>query len=116
VAVRSPLILACWLLPAAGLLPAACATTAPAPTAAPAAGELALANQVYAALDADPLYFYRHVDVRVDRGVADLSGYVWTADAIYRAREIAGAVPGITAVVTSRLELEREGRGNGRAR
>ena len=33
-----------------------------------------LANAVYSQLNADPIYYFRHVDVRVDSGVADLSG------------------------------------------
>jgi osmotically-inducible protein OsmY len=69
-----------------------------------------LANAVYADLNADPKYYFRHVDVRVDNGVAHLSGYVWTTDAIYRARTIARNVPGVTGIVTSQLELERNGR------
>jgi BON domain len=69
-----------------------------------------LANAVYSDLDADPKYYFRHVDVRVDNGVAHLSGYVWSTDAIYRARTIARNVPGVTGVVTSQLELERNGR------
>jgi BON domain len=69
-----------------------------------------LANAVYSDLNADPKYYFRHVDVRVDNGVAHLSGYVWTTDAIYRARTIARNVPGVTGVVTSQLELERNGR------
>ena len=83
------------------------------PKASPqSAADVALANRVYLALNADPVYFYRHVDVRVDDGVADLSGYVWTSEAMYHARQIARGVPGITRVV-NQLELEREGRGNG---
>jgi len=74
------------------------------------------ASLIYRALDADPTYYYKHVDVRVDNGVADLSGYVWGPEAIYRARQIAGSVPGVSTVVTSDLELERAGRGNGRSR
>jgi osmotically-inducible protein OsmY len=74
-----------------------------------------VADSVYAALNADPAYFYRHVDVRVEDGVADLSGYVWSTEAIYRAREITRQVSGVTRVVTSHLELEREGHANGRA-
>jgi osmotically-inducible protein OsmY len=96
---------------AASALIVSCATTAPS-TAHASADEL-LANNVYLALNADPVYFYRHVDVRVDDGVADLSGYVWSTDAIYRARQIARGVSGINRVVTSHLELEREGRANG---
>jgi hypothetical protein len=66
-----------------------------------------LADAVYSALNADPIYFYRHVDVSVADGVADLSGYVWSTDAIYRARKIARGVSGITGVATTHLELER---------
>jgi hypothetical protein len=69
-----------------------------------------LANAVYTELNADPVYYFRHVDVRVDNGVADLSGYVWSTDAIYAARKIAGNVPGVTSVRTNQLQLERNGR------
>jgi osmotically-inducible protein OsmY len=103
------------VLAAAAILAAAC-STAPPRSPAQIAGDRALADRVYAALNADPIYFYRHVDVRVEDGVADLSGYVWSTDAIYRAREIARRVSGVTRVVTSHLELEREGRANGPAR
>ena len=75
-----------------------------------------LANAVYSKLNADPLYYFRHVSVSVDHGVAHLSGYVWSTDAIYRARYVARSVPGISAVVTSQLELERNGRSDGVAR
>jgi osmotically-inducible protein OsmY len=66
-----------------------------------------LASAVDLALNADPIYFYRHVDVSVADGVADLSGYVWSTDAIYHARKITRGVSGITGVVTTHLELER---------
>ena len=75
-----------------------------------------LANIVYSELNADPTYYFRHVDVRVDNGVAHLSGYVWSADAIYQARKIARNVPGVTGVSTNQLELERNGRDTGPAR
>jgi hypothetical protein len=91
---------------------AACAT----PTAKPpeqAAADLALADRVYLALNADPWFYFRHVDVRVDDGVADLSGYVWSADALYQARRIAANVPGVRRVVTSNLDMERNGLANG---
>lgn len=52
-------------------------------------------------------------DVKVHDGVASLSGYVWTTDAIYEARRLAGSVTGVTRVVTSGLELERNGRDTG---
>jgi osmotically-inducible protein OsmY len=72
-----------------------------------------LANAVYRKLNADPVYYFRHVDVNVDHGVASLSGYVWSTDALYAARRIARSVPGVSGVVTARLELERNGRSDG---
>jgi osmotically-inducible protein OsmY len=69
-----------------------------------------LASNVYWALNASPVYYFRHVDVRVENGVAELSGYVWSTDAIYEARRIARTVPGITAVRSNQLQLERNGR------
>jgi BON domain len=115
---RRSTILRTVTLLVAGALAASCATTGPIapPPPAHSGADALLANDVYLALNADPVYFYRHVDVRVDDGVADLSGYVWSTDAIYRARRIARGVPGINRVVTSHLELEREGFSNGRAR
>lgn len=106
---------ACRAVLAATLALAAC-STAPPRSPAQTAGDRAVADGVYAALDADPTYFYRHVDVRVEDGVADLSGYVWSTDALYQARQIARQVSGVTRVVTSHLELEREGHANGPAR
>lgn len=72
-----------------------------------------LANTVYSELNADPIYYFRHVDVSVDNGVAHLSGYVWSTDAIYQARKIAMKVPGVTGVSTNQLELERNDRSSG---
>ena len=106
----------------AAALTVSCATVPPQPPPPAGAGsarveQLAadelLANAVYSELNADPIYYYRHVEVRVDNGVAHLSGYVWSTDAIYRARRIAQSVPGVTQVVTSQLELERNGRNSG---
>lgn len=100
---------------AAAVLAVACSTTPPRSPEQIRADE-SIGQQVYAVLNADPTYFYRHVDVRVDDGVAELNGYVWSTEAIYRARQITRAVPGVKRVVTSHLELEREGlnRGHGR--
>ena len=106
---------ACRAVLAAALALPGCSTTAPR-SLAQTESDRVLADRVYAALNADPTYFYRHVDVRVEDGVADLSGYVWSADALYQARQITRQVSGVTRVVTSDLELEREGRANGPAR
>jgi len=104
-----------------------CATPPPPPPEVTGAGQSALAQRraaqdivasyISAQLNADPIYYFRHVNVRVDEdGVVTLSGYVWDTPAIYRARQIAGQVPGVTRVVTSQLELERNGRNTGPAR
>jgi osmotically-inducible protein OsmY len=68
---------------------------------------IAVEDQVYAALAADPNYFFRHVRVHARDGAVDLSGFVWTNDAIVRARQITQNVPGVTRVTTTRLELQR---------
>ena len=109
----------------AGATLTACASAPPSPAVPSAAESMrselgatdeVLANTVYSELNADPTYYFRHVDVRVDNGVAHLSGYVWSADAIYQARKIARNVPGVTGVSTNQLELERNGRDTGPAR
>jgi osmotically-inducible protein OsmY len=116
-----------WIpaLLAAAVLAASCATAPRERSLAAGAGSEGaaeaptndmLANAVYSKLNADPVYYFRHVNVSVDHGVADLSGYVWSADAIYRARYIAQSVAGISGVVTNQLELERNGRSDGVAR
>ena len=110
---------------AVATLTVSCASAPPQPTPPTAAESMRselgatdeiLANTVYSELNADPTYYFRHVDVRVDNGVAHLSGYVWSADAIYQARKIARNVPGITAVSTGQVELERNGKDTGPAR
>jgi hypothetical protein len=119
-ATRSPLALL-----AVATLTVSCASTPPQPSVPTAAASMRselgatdeiLANTVYSELNASPTYYFRHVDVRVDNGIADLSGYVWSTDAIYAARRIASNVPGITGVRTSQLQLERNGRDTGPAR
>ena len=75
--------------------------------------DAATTQRVYAALDSNPIYYFRDVEVAVDYGVARLSGYVWTTDALYAAQEIARRVPGVTGVRDA-MELERQGnRGGG---
>lgn len=110
---------------AAAALTVSCASAPPKPPVPTAAESMRseagatdeiLANTVYSELNANPIYYYRHVDVRVDNGVAHLSGYVWSTDAIYAARKIAMNVPGVTGVTTSQLELERNGKDTGPAR
>jgi osmotically-inducible protein OsmY len=86
-------------------------TGEPAPTGQPArnvagTSDEAIANAITSALNADPNHFFRHVNVRVDNGVATLSGFVHSSSSIFRARTIATNTPGVTRVVTSNLTLE----------
>lgn len=75
--------------------------------------DAATAERIYAALEAHPIFYFRDVDVSVDNGVAVLSGYVWTTDALYHAQWIVRRVPGVTGV-KNEMQLEREGnRGGG---
>jgi osmotically-inducible protein OsmY len=66
----------------------------------------AITQAINSALNADPHHFFRHVNVRVVNGVATLSGFVHSSSSIFRARQIASNVPGVTRVVTSNLTLE----------
>jgi osmotically-inducible protein OsmY len=95
----------------AGIVALACSGT-PTRSAAQAVADDVTADRVHAALNDDPMYFFRHVDVSVDHGVARLSGFVWTADALYRAQQIARSVPGVSRV-EDRIELERPARTGG---
>jgi osmotically-inducible protein OsmY len=85
--------------------PGATPSAPPAQDVAPASDE-AMTKAIYSALNDDPHYFFKHVTVSVDNGVATLSGFVHSSSSIYRARTIASNVPGVTRVVTSNLTLE----------
>ena len=50
------------------------------------------ANHVYAALKADPNGYYRHVTVGANKGAVTLSGFVWSAEALSKAKQIASGV------------------------
>ena len=67
-----------------------------------------ITQQVCDALAADPIHYFRHVDVYVRDGVATLSGFVWEPQDIYRARELTARVPGVVRVV-NQMELNRFG-------
>lgn len=103
---------ACAVLAASAAAILAC-SSAPPKSPEQERADAATAERVYAALDATPIYYFRDVEVSVDYGVARLSGYVWTTDALYRAQQIARRVPGVTGVQDT-MELERQGnRGGG---
>jgi osmotically-inducible protein OsmY len=81
------------------------ATAQPAQDVAGSSDE-AITKAINSALNADPHHFFRHVNVRVDNGVATLSGFVYSSSSIFRARTIASQVPGVTSVRTSNLTLQ----------
>jgi osmotically-inducible protein OsmY len=90
---------------AAAVTVTACSTT-PERSPEQARADAATADRVYLALNDNPVFYFRDVDVSVDDGVATLSGYVWTTDALFSAQRIARNVAGVTRVV-DRMELER---------
>ena len=89
------------------VLATACASAQPK-TAEQMSADSLLENRVETALNSDPVYYFRHVDVQADGGKIWLSGYVWSDNALRRAVRIASHVSGVTAVA-DQLELEREG-------
>ena len=102
---------ACGVLASAAMM-VACAGSPPKSPEQERA-DAASAERIYAALDNNPIYYFRDVEVSVDYGVARLSGYVWTTDALYAAQGIARRVPGVSGVQNT-MELERQGnRGGG---
>ena len=101
-----------YVLLAGAAMMVACSSTPPKSPEQERA-DAATAERVHAALEANPIYYFRDVEVSVDYGVAHLSGYVWTTDALYAAQGIARRVPGVTGVRET-MELERQGnRGGG---
>jgi osmotically-inducible protein OsmY len=92
----------------AALAAASCAAMPRSPEQA--AVDRATAHRILVALNSEPYYYFQHVDVRVDDGVANLSGYVWTPEALVRAQQITRRVPGVTRVVSTDLDQELAGR------
>jgi osmotically-inducible protein OsmY len=101
-----------WLVATMTTVGFACTVIAcssvPRRTAAQRVADADTADRVQAALLADPDIYARHIDVRVDRGVVHLGGYVWEAADFRTARRDAASVPGANAVV-SEMELVRGG-------
>jgi osmotically-inducible protein OsmY len=75
------------VLVAIAVLAVACAS-APPKSPEQARADTATTERVYAALQANPVYYFRDVEASVDYGVARLSGYVWTTDAPYHAQQL----------------------------
>ena len=89
------------------LLTAACAS-APPGSPAQVQADRVLAAKVENALNADPVHYFRHVDVEADDGKVSLTGYVWSNDSLLQAQRVASQVSGVTSVA-NQLELERGG-------
>jgi len=100
------------VLPAVVALVAACGvvacSTAPRRTEAERAADADTTARVEAALTEDPNLYARHIDVRVDRGVVHLGGFVWSDEDFRLARHDAASVPGVRSVETE-MELMRGG-------
>ena len=86
---------------------AACASE-PRKSEAQQEADKALAGAVEQALSSDEQLYARHIIVKADDGVVQLSGYVWEPPDIPNAERIAGSVQGVVRVVNS-LELQRNG-------
>jgi len=89
------------------MLVAACAAESPR-TPDQQRSDMNAMKEFYSGLESERDYYYPHVTIRVENGVAHLSGYVWNAQALYHAKDVASGVPGITSVKDT-LELERDG-------
>lgn len=88
------------------LLTVACAS-APPKTAAQASTDRVLAIRVRNALNGDPIYYFKHVDIQADDGRVSLYGYVWSDAAIRRAERVASQVPGVTSVADELTLMSR---------
>jgi osmotically-inducible protein OsmY len=95
---------------ALGALSTTACTTAPPRTSEERAADVQTAEQVEAALLADPRIYARHIDVRVDRGTVHLGGYVWASGDLLFAKNDAAAVSGVRGVADE-MELLRGGVG-----
>ncbi len=74
-------------------------------------GDMRATKAVNDRLSADPKHFFRHVQVSVHDGVAELTGFVYSSDAVYKAKELAQDAPGVTRV-DSHIRVERNGENN----
>ena len=89
------------------ILVAACAADPPR-TLEQQQSDMNAMKEFYTRLESERDDYYPHVAIRVENGVAHLSGYVWNEQALYRAKDVASGVPGITSVVDT-LELDVDG-------
>ncbi len=66
------------------------------------------AHDIDKRLKADPHHLFRHVNVTVHDGVARLGGFVYSDDALAKAKQIASETPGVTRV-DNEMRLKRNG-------
>ena len=59
-------------------------------------------------LKSDPYHLFRHVNVTVQDGVARLGGFVYSSDALEKAKQIARETPGVRRV-DNEMNLQRNG-------
>jgi osmotically-inducible protein OsmY len=98
--VRRSLVLGCCLL-----LTAACAGGPPR-SVAEIQADAALTQRVQAALAADRLFYFAHVEVEAERGVVSLNGYVETREAKYQAGKLAKSAGAVRVVDLIKLYRE----------
>ncbi|MGC1520334.1 MAG: BON domain-containing protein [Steroidobacteraceae bacterium] len=65
-----------------------------------------MVDRVTGVLNGDQLLYARHIIVRADSGVVNLSGYVWTQPELEDAIRLAQSVPGVVKVVDT-MEVDR---------
>lgn len=96
-------VIASAVIVVASLGLAACASNAREPVsrvaAQPSPADVELAEEVQAALHADPYFYDRHVTVSVEQGKVVLRGFVSSSGDLVRAKSIAAKVAGGRPVV-----------------
>ncbi|HWZ64723.1 MAG TPA: BON domain-containing protein [Steroidobacteraceae bacterium] len=70
-----------------------------------------IADRVDNALQADHQLYAKHIIVRANNGVVQLTGYVWESPDLLEAQRVAEGVQGVAQVVND-LELQRNGLGD----
>ena len=80
-------------------------------TAAQKEADKEIADRVDNALQTDHQLYAKHIIVRANNGVVQLTGYVWESPDLLEAQRVAEGVQGVAQVVND-LELQRNGLGD----
>ncbi len=91
---------------------ASCATKPPR-TSSEIKADKAIGLEVTQQLANDQNIYARHIEVDVYRGVVTLSGFVFEANDMFEAAQVAARVPGVISV-SNQMHLEEFGRGGRR--